>query len=91
MHQYVHGIPSSNLEKLESKLPEIFPSTLQIFLCPLAFIFSLFFQFFSFLLHLLTNQLKFKKKTHTLGLIVSPPINTPMSRKMAYLAHELYY
>jgi hypothetical protein len=90
MHQYLHGIPSSNLEKLESKLflpkptmqiadvspfcwqtvkrkistsplplelirhssyissalPEIFPSTLQIFPCLLAFIFAFFLSFF---------------------------------------------
>jgi len=114
MHQYAHGIPSSNLEKLKSKLflprptmqiadvspfcwkivktkffilpspsklichsfyisstlPKIFPSALQIFPCPLAFIFPFFFSFFSFLPHLLTNQLKIqktqKKKTHVL-------------------------
>jgi hypothetical protein len=136
MHQYAHGIPSFNLEKLESKLflprptvqianvspfcwkivktkfftsPTIethlplllhffylaqnlllYPSNLSL---PSRLYFSLLFLIFSFLPHLLTNQFKIqkKKKTHTLGLIVSPPINTPMSKKMAYLAHELYY
>lgn len=106
MHQYAHGIPSSNLEKLESKLfllrptvqianvspfcwkivetkfftlpspsklichssyissplPKIFSYALQIFPCPLAFIFPFFFSFLNFLPHLLTNQFKIQKK-----------------------------
>jgi hypothetical protein len=43
-----------------SALPEILPSSAQIFPCPLTLTFTFFISFFSFLSRLLTNQLKFK-------------------------------
>jgi len=61
---------------------------------PSCLYFSLLFSHFFFLISLINKSIKnqkIRKKKHTLGLIVSPPINTPMSKKMAYLAHELYY
>jgi hypothetical protein len=53
-----------------SALPEILPTSPQIFPCPLTLTFPFFFSFFSFLSRLLTYQLKIKNlKKRMLDLI----------------------